>query len=150
MLCGHTRVRVVEEAMIRKSYDELIKLKTFEERYRYLKLSGVVGKSTFGFDRYKNQQLYTSGEWRRVRDLIIIRDGGCDLAFEGREIHDMIIIHHMNPVTEEQIANNDLRIFNLDGLISTTDRTHQAIHYGDESLLITLPPERTRGDTSLW
>lgn len=133
-----------------RSYFELRRLKTFEERYQYLRLGGVVGQSTFGFDRYINQAFYRSQRWRATRDKVIIRDGGCDLGIEDREIFDKIIIHHMNPISLEDLEDCREEIFDPEFLICTTFNTHQAIHYGDDSLLIRLPPERTPGDTLLW
>lgn len=133
-----------------KTYSELIKLPTFEERYRYLRLSGRVGKDTFGFDRYMNQNFYRSREWKRIRDEVIVRDNGCDLGIEDRIIHGKILIHHMNPITDRDIL--DLTEFLLDPeyLICVTHTTHNAIHYGDEDLLITIPVVRTRNDTCPW
>lgn len=133
-----------------RSYSELITISTYKERYRYLKLDGVVGKETFGYDRYLNQILYNSGEWRRFRHRIIVRDNGCDLAMDGFEIHGRIIIHHIDPITVEDVVNRDPKIFDPDNVICVTDNTHKAIHYGDEDLLILLPPERTKHDTCPW
>lgn len=133
-----------------RTYSELIRLPTFIERYRYLRLSGHVGQETFGYDRYLNQLLYTSGKWRSLRDEIIIRDSGCDLGHEGFEIHGRIIVHHMNPITIEDIENESEYVFNPEFLICTTHNTHSAIHYGDESLLITAPVERRKNDTCPW
>lgn len=133
-----------------RTYSELKQLKTFEERYEYLRLGGSVGRSTFGFDRYLNQMLYTSQRWRSLRDDIIIRDEACDLAIRDREILSRIIIHHMNPITTDDIRYAREHIFDPEFLISTSDNTHNAIHFGDDSLLYRLPPERRPGDTSLW
>lgn len=133
-----------------KTYSELITLPTFEERYRYLRLGGRVGEETFGFDRYLNQVFYKSEEWLYVRDKVIVRDLGCDLGIEGREIHGRIIIHHMNPITVDDIVNRKDYILDPEYLITTIKSTHDAIHYGDESLLITLPKERTKNDTCPW
>ena len=133
-----------------KSYSELITLKTFEERYRYLRIGGAVGKETFGRDRYLNQILYNSEEWKRSRRGIIIRDRGCDLGLEGFEIHGIILIHHINPITIEDVINQNPIIFDPENLISTTHNTHNAIHYGDESLLLVAPAERTKNDTCPW
>jgi len=133
-----------------RTYSELIKLKTFEERYKYLKLGGSVGKSTFGFDRYLNQMLYTSSRWRSLRDHIIIRDNACDLGIKDREILSKIIIHHMNPITPDDIRYARDHVFDPEFLICTSSNTHNAIHFGDESLLYSLPPERKPGDTTLW
>lgn len=140
------------EAMSMKirTYSELSKLKTFEERYQYLKLTGKVGESTFGFDRYLNQMLYNSPRWRRTRDKVIVRDNGCDLGVEGYEINDKIIVHHMNPITVEDIEEDRDWIYDLNFLISSSDRTHKAIHYSDEGLLPQLPIDRKPGDTCPW
>lgn len=133
-----------------RTYTELERLKTFEERYDYLRLNGQVGKASFGFDRYLNQMLYRSRRWLRVRDLLIIRDKGCDLGIEDRLIYDKVLIHHMNPISIEDIKSGNEDVFNPIFLISTSERTHQAIHYGDESLLEKDPIIRYRGDTILW
>lgn len=133
------------------SYSELITLPTFEERYRYLRKSGIVGEETFGSHRYLNQTLYTSPEWRSVRNHVIIRDNGCDLAMEGYEIRDRVYIHHINPITEEDILDRRPALFDMENLICVSFNTHQAIHYGDESLLPIISfNERTPGDTKLW
>ena len=136
--------------MIIKTYSELIKLKTFEERYEYLKLGGIVGKETFGFDRYLNQTFYKTDEWLSIRDHVIVRDNGCDLGIEGREIHSRILVHHMNPITKEDILSRSEHLLNPEYLICTIKSTHDAIHYGDESLLITIPVERRKNDTCPW
>lgn len=136
--------------MIIKTYSELIKLKTFEERYEYLKLGGIVGKETFGFDRYLNQTFYKTDEWLSIRDHVIVRDNGCDLGIEGREIHSRILVHHMNPITKEDILSRSEYLLNPEYLICTIKSTHDAIHYGDESLLITMPVERRKNDTCPW
>lgn len=133
-----------------KNYRTLIRLKTFEERFDYLKLRGMVGEITFGFDRYLNQNLYRSKEWKDARKSVIIRDNCCDLGIDGREIYGGLIIHHINPITIEDIENNESCLFDINNLICTTHNTHNAIHYGDESLLVTLPKERRKGDTQLW
>lgn len=133
-----------------RTYSELITLPTFEERYRYLRLNGQVGKETFGFDRYINQYFYKSSEWLRVRDKVILRDNGCDLGIPGREIYERIIIHHMNPIEITDILRQSEYLLNPEYLISTINNTHNAIHYGDESLLITVPRERTKYDTCPW
>lgn len=133
-----------------KCYSELVLLPTFEERYRYLRLNGFVGQETFGFDRYMNQFFYKSPEWKRVRDIVIARDAGCDLGSEGREIFGKVLIHHMNPIRPEDIRNRSGFILDPEYLITTTHETHQAIHYGDESLLIIAPPMRTKNDTCPW
>ena len=136
--------------MIIKTYSELMKLKTFEERYEYLKLGGIVGKETFGFDRYLNQTFYKTDEWLSIRDHVIVRDNGCDLGIEGREIHSRILVHHMNPITKEDILSRSEYLLNPEYLICTIKSTHDAIHYGDESLLIKLPVERRKNDTCPW
>lgn len=133
-----------------KTYSKLIKLNTFEERYEYLKLNGTVGESTFGFDRYMNQKFYRSSEWKQIRNHVIARDLGLDLAMEGYEIYDKIIIHHMNPMSVDDIKNSDSDILDPEFLISTTLNTHNAIHYGDRSLLKQLFVERKINDTKLW
>ena len=133
-----------------RTYTELSRLPTFEERYRYLRLTGQVGKETFGFDRYLNQNFYRSQRWKRIRDEVILRDNGCDLGVEGYEIYGRIIIHHMNPITLEDIERESVYLLDPEFLICTVHRTHNAIHYGDESLLITAPIERTKYDTCPW
>lgn len=134
-----------------RTYSELIKLPTFEDRYEYLKLNGKIGEETFGFDRYINQQLYQrSQKWKSIRDKVIIRDNGCDLSMEGYEIWGKIIIHHMNPITIEDIERESDFVFNPEYLISASLNTHNAIHYGDENLLIKAPIERTKYDTCPW
>ena len=133
-----------------RTYSELRRLTDFEERYKYLALRGSVGRSTFGFDRYINQQFYTSTQWRQIRHHVIARDLGCDLGVEGYEIHDRIYIHHMNPMTVNDIAHGEDSILDPEFLISTTHRTHNAIHYGDERLLPRPLTERRSGDTKLW
>jgi hypothetical protein len=136
---------------LRRSYHELARLKTFEERYEYLRLSGMVGQSTFGSDRYLNQALYTSPEWKSFRNRIIIRDNGCDLGIEGRDVlGDRIIIHHINPLTVEDVENRSPVIFDPDNVVCVSHNTHQAIHYGDQSLLQKDPVERTPNDTCPW
>lgn len=133
-----------------RSYHELCRIPTFEERFRYLRLRGGVGASTFGFDRYINQQFYRSTQWRQVRHHVIARDLGMDLGVEGYEIYDKIVIHHMNPMTVADIDDGDPSILDPEFLITTTHRTHNAIHYGDENLLTKPPVERHFGDTKLW
>lgn len=136
--------------MIRK-YSELIRIPTFEDRFRYLALHGSVGIETFGFDRYFNQRFYRSKEWKMVRDYVISRDLGCDLAMEDREIFDKAIIHHMNPITMLDIRESSDYLLNPEYLITTTKLTHDAIHYGDESILRSVyPVERRVNDTRLW
>lgn len=133
-----------------RTYSELRRIESLEERYKYLALRGRVGSATFGFDRYLNQQFYTSRQWRQIRDHVIVRDQGCDLGVEGYEIHDRIYIHHMNPMTVEDITTGDPSILDPEFLISVTHKTHNAIHYGDEKLLPQLPINRRPGDTRLW
>lgn len=133
-----------------RTYSELRRLGTFEERYDYLRLGGVVGQSTFGFDRYINQMFYRSPQWKSVRDKVIIRDCSCDLGMEDREIFDHIIVHHMNPLSLEDIEERRDEIFDPEFLICTTHNTHISIHFGDESKLVRLPPDRKPGDTLLW
>lgn len=136
--------------MIIRSYSELIRLNTFEERYEYLRLRGDVGRSTFGFDRYLNQQFYRSAQWRNLRHHIIARDLGCDLAVEGYEIHDKILIHHMNPIDSDDIIDGNSDIMEPEFLISTTQKTHNDIHYGNDNRLPSQLVERRPGDTKLW
>lgn len=136
--------------MILKTYSELSKQKTFEDRFQYLRLDGIVGEETFGFDRYLNQILYQSDEWKRCRRDIIIRDNGCDLGCEGFEVHGRILIHHINPITVDDIVNRNPKVFDPENLILTSHNTHQAIHYGNEDLLIRAPVERSKNDTCPW
>ena len=133
-----------------KTYSELITLPTFEERYRYLRLGGKVGEETFGFDRYLNQIFYNSKEWKSIRDHVIIRDNGCDLGLADREIYGKILVHHMNPINVDDIINRSQYLLDPEYLISTVKNTHDAIHYGDESLLIIAPTERRKNDTCPW
>lgn len=133
-----------------KCYSELILLPTFQDRYQYLRLDGLVGKETFGFDRYMNQVFYRSPEWRRIRDIVITRDEGCDLGLAGRELFDRIIIHHMNPIRPEDIRNHSELILDPEYLITTSHTTHLAIHYGDEHNLLQEPIVRRPNDTCPW
>lgn len=133
-----------------KTYSELITLPTFKERFNYLRLDGIVGEDTFGFDRYLNQIFYKSAEWRSLRNQIIVRDNGCDLGVEGYEIQGKILIHHMNPITSEDIVNRSEYLLNPDFLISTMLSTHNAIHYSDEALIVKEPIERCKNDTCPW
>lgn len=133
-----------------KTYSELTRLLTFQERYFYLKLDGVVGEETFGFDRYLNQIFYKSPEWRKIRDQVIIRDNGCDLGIDGREIYGRIFVHHMNPITQADILKRNEQLLNPEYLICVSKNTHNAIHYGDESLLISEPIIRRKNDTCPW
>lgn len=133
-----------------RTYSELVSLSTFEERYRYLRLNGRVGEETFGFDRWLNQRFYKDPEWLAVRDKVIIRDNGCDLAIPGREIHSRILIHHMNPITKDDILQRSRYLLNPEYLICTFKSTHNAIHYGDANLLFKGPIERKPNDTCPW
>lgn len=133
-----------------KCYSELMALSTFEERYRYLRLSGRVGEATFGFDRYLNQTFYRSPEWRRIRNAVILRDNNCDLGIADREIFGQVFIHHMNPIRVSDIRDRSDFLLNPEFLICVSFGTHQAIHYGDESLLILPPTERFKNDTCPW
>ena len=133
-----------------RTYTDLIKFETFEDRYEYLRLDGKVGADTFGFDRYLNQVFYRSQRWKKVRDAVIIRDNGCDLGVEGYEINGRIIIHHMNPITLEDIQRESDLLLDPEYLICTIHRTHNAIHYGDSKLLIKAPIERKQNDTCPW
>lgn len=133
-----------------RSYSELRRLTTFKERFDYLKLHGKVGDSTFGFDRYLNQQFYTSFEWRQLRRRVILRDNGCDLGIEGYEIHRGLYIHHMNAITVQDLVRGNPDILDPEFLITVTHKTHNAIHYGDEKLLPRQLVERKPGDTKLW
>lgn len=133
-----------------RTYRELRRIETFEERFKYLSLQGQVGESTFGFDRWINQQFYVSAQWKQIRDHVIVRDNGCDLGVDGYDIHQRIVIHHMNPMVANDISRGDPAILDPEFLITTTHRTHNAIHYGDERLLLRPFVERRRGDTKLW
>ena len=133
-----------------KTYSELITIPTFEERFEYLQLKGSVGKDTFGYDRYLNQVLYRSSEWKRLRNKIIIRDCGCDLACDGYDIYDKVLIHHLNPITVEDVLARSRKVFDPDNLVCVSHNTHNAIHYGDMDLLVTGPIIRTKNDTCPW
>lgn len=133
-----------------RTYSDLARIDDFVERFRYLSLQGSVGFATFGFDRYLNQQFYTSGEWRRIRQHVILRDNGCDLGADGYEIHTKLIIHHMNPMTPEEIIHGSPEVLDPEFLITTTLKTHNAIHYGDENQLPREHIARRPGDTKLW
>lgn len=133
-----------------RTYSELITIPTFEERFEYLQLKGSVGKDTFGYDRYLNQILYNSPEWKRLRNQIIIRDGGCDLACDGYEIYGKVLIHHLNPITVEDVLARSRKVFDPDNLVCVSHNTHNAIHYGNVDLLITGPIIRTQNDTCPW
>jgi hypothetical protein len=133
-----------------RTYSELRRIPTFEERFAYLDLRGQVGEATFGSNRWFNQRFYRSREWRHVRDFVIVRDNGCDLGIPDYGIHGRILIHHMNPVTMEDLAHGTALVLDPEYLITTTHRTHNAIHYGDDSLLPQQVVERKPGDTKLW
>lgn len=134
-----------------KRYSEMITMSEFDDRFRYAKLDGQVGKDTFGFDRYLNQQFYRSKEWKRLRDQIIIRDNGCDLGVPGHEISGKIYIHHLNPLSPEDITESTKKLFDPDNLVCVSAETHNAIHYGDESILEKNKiVERSPGDTCPW
>ena len=133
-----------------RTYSELITIPTFKERYEYLRLKGFVGEETFGYDRYLNQSFYRSKEWMDIRDYVIVRDNGCDLGMPGHEIHGRILIHHMNPITKEDILRRSEFLLDPEYLISTIKLTHDAIHYGDENLLMDEPIVRTKNDTCPW
>lgn len=140
-------------AMTTKSYSEMMKLKTYEERFNYLKLNGKVGEVTFGSDRILNQLLYNGDpEWKRTRNKVIIRDNGCDLGIEGRKIEKPIpiLVHHINPITVDDVINRSPKVFDLNNLVCTTKLTHDAIHYSNESILIKDPVERRANDTCPW
>lgn len=140
---------IIKNQIIR-TYSELITLPTFEERFEYLRLDGRVGAETFGFDRYLNQIFYNSDEWKDIRNFVIVRDHGCDLGIPDREIQSRILVHHMNPVSKEDILSRSKFLLDPEYLISTIKNTHDAIHYGDQSLLITAPIVRTKNDTCPW
>ena len=133
-----------------RTYSELITIPTFRGRYEYLKLKGLVGQETFGYDRYLNQVFYKSREWMNIRDYVIVRDNGCDLGIPGHEIYERILIHHMNPITKEDILRRSEFLLDPEYLISTIKLTHDAIHYGDEQLLMDEPIVRTKNDTCPW
>lgn len=136
--------------MIDKNFSTLCRLKSFEERFEYLRLDSVIGIETFGHSRYINQSFYTSQIWRHTRNQVILRDSGCDLGIEDYTIYDRIIIHHMNQITEDDIIMQSEWLLNPEYLICTSLDTHNAIHYGDYTLLPQLPVERTRNDTCPW
>lgn len=148
-LCENIVDMVIRKMSIR-TYSELIRLPTFEERYKYLKLNGRVGEDTFGFDRYLNQNFYRSDEWRRIRNQIIVRDQGCDLGIPDREIGGKILIHHLNPIAVKDILLQTEFLLNPEYLICVSHSTHNAIHYGNENFLLTMPVERTKNDTCPW
>lgn len=148
MLCVDIVEMVIPMSI--KSYSELITIPTYEGRFEYLRLNSAVGKETFGFDRYLNQALYNSQDWKLWRRKIIVRDNGCDLACEGYTIYGKILIHHINPITMDDIVNRRSIVFDPENLICVTHNTHNAIHYGDVNLLATGPIERTPNDTCPW
>ena len=150
MLCENTQDKLLKSIMRTKRYSELVNLTTFEERFEYLKLGGGVGRATFGFDRYVNQNFYTSREWRDVRNYVIVRDEGCDLGIPGYEIHTGILIHHMNPIVVDDILHKESWILDPEFLILTMHRTHNDIHFGVKNLLPKVVTERTPHDTKLW
>ena len=133
-----------------RTYSELITLPTFKERFNYLRLDGRVGLETFGHDRYLNQILYNSPEWRNLRSRIVTRDCGRDLACEGYDIYGQVLVHHINPITVKDILDRNPMVFDPENLITTVHNTHNAIHYGDESLLTTEPITRYKDDTCPW
>lgn len=133
-----------------RTYSELSKLKTYEERFDYLRLGGETFGETFGDDRYLNQVFYTSKEWKSIRDYVILRDNGCDLGVEDYQIHGKILIHHMNPITQYDILERSDFLLDPEFMICTAFMTHNAIHYGDKDLLILPPIERTPYDTCPW
>ena len=133
-----------------RSYSELSRLRTFDERFRYLLLAGSIGVETFGFDRYVNQRLYRSEEWKHVRNIVIARDNGCDLGIEGRDINGRVYVHHMNPMNLEQINDHMDLILDPEYLVCVTFATHNAIHYGDESYITLAPVERQPNDMCPW
>lgn len=142
--------RLLTSMMKLRTYSELVVIKTFEERYRYLRVPGSIGISTFGFDRVLNQRFYHSREWKSLRSFVISRDGACDLGIPGYDIYANLLIHHMNPIGIDDIQHGGDLILNPEFLITTSLQTHNAIHYGDETLLPRGPIERKRGDTTLW
>ena len=152
MQCARTweNYRLLTQMSKIRTYVELSRLETFEDRYDYLKLGGITGEATFGFNRWINQRFYKSREWNRVREHVITRDNGCDLGIPGYEIYANLIIHHMNAITADDIIHGDEELLDPNFLITTTLRTHNAIHYGDESLLPRGPIVREPGDTRLW
>lgn len=132
------------------TYSELIQIDSFEERFKYLSMPAIIGSETFGSDRYLNQLLYRSSEWRRLRDRIIIRDGACDLGVPGYELNSGVIVHHIMPITPEDVINRAHKVFSVDNLITASSRTHRAIHFGDITMIPKGPTVRTKGDTKLW
>lgn len=133
-----------------RTYSELRRFDTFEERYEYLRLGGGVGESTFGFDRYINQAFYRSALWKQVRNQVIVRDNGCDLGILDRPINGGLLVHHINPMSVDDLIHHEEWVLNPEYLITTTHDTHNAIHYGDQSLLKKPFTPRQMGDTKLW
>lgn len=133
-----------------RTYSELARLQTFEDRYEYLRLGGHVGEATFGFDRWINQEFYKSREWKHIRNQVVLRDQGCDLGVPGHEINGGLLVHHMNPMSSDDIVHGEEWILDPQYLITTTKDTHNAIHYGDRKLLRKPFAPRRAGDTSLW
>lgn len=133
-----------------KTYNEMLKLKTFDERFDYLKLNGRVGEETFGYSRYLNQLLYRSSDWKRIRREVIIRDNGCDLAIPEYEIAGKVLVHHINPISLKDIEERNPIVYDFNNLVAVSFMTHQALHYGDKNLIIYDPVERKPGDTKLW
>lgn len=148
MLCAS--IVVMEVSQLIRTYHQLIQYSTFEERFKYLSLKGQVGVETYGFDRWINQKFYRSPEWKQVRNSVIIRDSGCDLGIPGREIPSHVIVHHINPILVQDIQNTSDYLLNPEYLICVSEITHNAIHYGDESLLMIMPAPRSANDTCPW
>lgn len=150
----YPRLRFIVDKMTNtnyiRRYSELISIPTFKERFQYLKLSGTVGAKTFGAERWVNQEFYNSDVWRSFRNEIIIRDSGCDLATRGFDIHDSVYIHHLNPITLEDIVEMNPCVLDPENVVCVRFRTHNAIHYGDENLLLLEPIKRTANDTCPW
>lgn len=150
MLCARMLVKTKWNPSMIRTYTELSRLNSFEDRFKYLVLRGEIGAATFGFDRYINQQFYVSAQWKHIRHHVIARDNGCDLGVQGFDIYHRLVIHHMNPMTVEDISHGESRIIDPEYLITTTHRTHNAIHFGNEKLLPQALRDRKRGDTKLW
>lgn len=147
---GMISQRLTVKALRSRCYSEMRRLSTFEERFDYLSLAGQVGEATFGFDRWVNQRFYTSLQWRHARNEVILRDNGCDLGIRGHEVPFGLLVHHMNPLTVEAIESGEDWIIDPEFLVCTSKRTHNAIHYGDASLLARPHVQRSPGDTKLW
>ena len=133
-----------------KTYSEMIKINTFDGRFEYLQIHGLVGEETFGYSRYLNQVLYASPDWKAIRKAVIMRDNGCDLAFDGYEVVGKILVHHINPITLQDIEERNPKVYDLNNLVTVSFMTHQAIHYGNKDLLLLDPIERRPNDTSPW